>query len=101
MHTLIQDTNRLAGPEGTSRLSNIINSSFILYADDTAVICDPYSVTVNIHALQRQTALIGLNLNEKKCEFLAFACDPILSYRNGKHLTRAHKATYFGGIASD
>ena len=52
MHTLIQDTNRLAGPEGKSRLSNIINTNFILYADDTAVIGDPQSVTVNTHALK-------------------------------------------------
>jgi len=101
MHTLIHDTNRLAGRGGASRLSDVINTSFILYADDTAVIGDPSSVNVNIHALQRQAALIGLSLNEKKCEFLAFACDPTITYRGGKHLARVHKAKYLGGIISD
>ena len=101
MHSLIHDTNRLAGRGGISRLSEVINTSFILYADDTAVIGDSSSVNVNIHALQMQAALIGLSLNEKKCEFLAFACDPTITYRGGKHLTRVHKAKYLGGIISD
>ena len=100
MHTLIHDTNKLAGRGGKSRLSEVINTGFILYADDTAIVGDPSSVNINIHALQRQAALIGLSLNEKKCEFLAFACNPSITYRSGKLLTRALKAKYLGGIIS-
>jgi len=100
MHTLIFDTTKLASRGGISRLSEVINSSFILYADDTAIIGDPSSVNINIHCLQRQAALIGLSLNEKKCEFLAFACEPSITYRNGKPLTKALKAKYLGGIIS-
>ena len=89
MHTLIHDTNRLAGPSGTSRLSQVIDTSFISYADDAVVIGDPNSVTILIHSLQRQAALLALTLMRRDVNFLPSLATPV-SHTEAASSSREH-----------
>ena len=75
------------------------------FADDIALISDEIKQAQEfLTRVEIEAAKIGLHLNEKKTEFMAFnlppTSDPVLKTRNGKSLKKVDDFKYLGGWLS-
>eukprot|EP00959_Pyramimonas_sp_CCMP1952_P333556 6985006-Pyramimonas_sp.AAC.1 len=97
MHVLFQDIYSKHGTSLSEGRPPGVTFDVVLFADDTmCVSSNKAQITRMLHAIEKESARFGLNLNKTKCELMVIGQPSRIKYRDGTHVPCAETVKYLG-----